>query len=1206
MFSEDRPQLILPHSQINGDQRKHIRIEHSGTVQLAGDGRSFAGRAVNISRSGMRVVAHIPDSYESVRSIIFTLPNSEQTIELPCRIVHFESTAGKGSSRSDILGLEFSFQGEAQLLLIESYIREMKKEQLDAAGDHPDLRQVPRTPCRITNVETSRNDIRIFSIDNISADGMLISFTGNLWPQEELRFDFSIPNDSKSVSLTGRVRYVIENKFQRKSIAGIRLVDSGHINEARIRNFVIACHSTYAFKNLCDHLMHGSLDEEFQIEDRCEILNILRELCIRRVALNVLTTKNMRIHELRIETLNGESGFFELKSPSSLDSSSFAERTTTYFGFLLNGGSYFFKTSLVERNPGGIVFEIPGTIYRSEKRSYQRKYIEFSSHVDLWISDGSSHSTPVGGRLIDISRTGFLCQISVPTEDRAVIRPGYTVKYQLDGSLDLGEQGEIRHLKEISSDIRTTVLLLGVEAGIKRCRFGFRKVAPSQRRDADEQQDGDQRGSRFRARSIPVRYHNSRGQGISGLINTNGLRKKTPVVIIPPAFGKKKEALSPFVTTLLYNFELREKNITVLRYDGINRPGESYNEHPTSRRGYEMLHYQVSQGLDDLQASLDFAFHNQYFEPTDVILLTFSMSSIDARKFLSSCGDNEHRVSLWISCMGVACAETTIGNILAGVDIISNHKMGIPSGLHGMLGHILDMDRIAKDLIEKKYAYMTDARRDMARIGIPVLWIYGQHDKWVGPEEVRDIMSVEADAPREVLELPAGHNLRTSDDAVFTFRLITERIYSALHDESIESLDPPKREILRLISYERERLETAETFANADYWRDYLIGNNRDSSGYDFYRNLKDFRQFLEREVQLLKIQNGNRIADMGCGTGLLLEALLEEYTLNGHGHFKLDIEAIELVPEALDRTREKCEALLLANPERENVNIRYRLTDLEPNRLIPVDHFLADPRLDLQFLRDKISGLRNTDIDRLAGIGSSELYRVLRGAALTESRADFIERIKDRELRKRVVEFNRAARFVRKDLVADDFIQGADSRGAGQGQEIDYQSLKSSALRFETLDFGDSGLDFDIPIPAESFDRIIASLLLSYLFNGEYLLSECYRALKPGGLLLVSSMKPDSDLSTIFTEYIHEVETSAKRSFQYGEMHTSLTQARSMLNEAANLFELEEDGYFHFYSADELAELFEKYGFENVTTDLSLGRPSQAVIITGTKPLIE
>lgn len=46
------------------------------------------------------------------------------------------------------------------------------------------------------------------------------------------------------------------------------------------------------------------------------------------------------------------------------------------------------------------------------------------------------------------------------------------------------------------------------------------------------------------------------------------------------------------------------------------------------------------------------------------------------------------------------------------------------------------------------------------------------------------------------------------------------------------------------------------------------------------------------------------------------------------------------------------------------------------------------------------------------------------------------------------------------------------------------------------------------------------------------------------------------------------------------------------MLNEAASLFELEEDGYFKFYSSDELVNMLKTAGFKNIKTTMSLGSP--------------
>ncbi|MBA7588405.1 hypothetical protein ES708_30461 [subsurface metagenome] len=56
------------------------------------------------------------------------------------------------------------------------------------------------------------------------------------------------------------------------------------------------------------------------------------------------------------------------------------------------------------------------------------------------------------------------------------------------------------------------------------------------------------------------------------------------------------------------------------------------------------------------------------------------------------------------------------------------------------------------------------------------------------------------------------------------------------------------------------------------------------------------------------------------------------------------------------------------------------------------------------------------------------------------------------------------------------------------------------------------------------------------------------------------------------------------------------------MLNEAAALFELEEEGYFKFYDEEELSLLLAGAGFTDIMVTHSLGNPAQAVIVTGIK----
>ena len=89
---------------------------------------------------------------------------------------------------------------------------------------------------------------------------------------------------------------------------------------------------------------------------------------------------------------------------------------------------------------------------------------------------------------------------------------------------------------------------------------------------------------------------------------------------------------------------------------------------------------------------------------------------------------------------------------------------------------------------------------------------------------------------------------------------------------------------------------------------------------------------------------------------------------------------------------------------------------------------------------------------------------------------------------------------------------------------ESDYNELSASDLTFERLNFYNCGLKLKLDFVDEYFDKIAASLLVPYLFNPQEAVNEFYRIIKPGGFLLVSSMRPDSDISLIFTNYVQEI----------------------------------------------------------------------------------
>jgi SAM-dependent methyltransferase len=154
---------------------------------------------------------------------------------------------------------------------------------------------------------------------------------------------------------------------------------------------------------------------------------------------------------------------------------------------------------------------------------------------------------------------------------------------------------------------------------------------------------------------------------------------------------------------------------------------------------------------------------------------------------------------------------------------------------------------------------------------------------------------------------------------------------------------------------------------------------------------------------------------------------------------------------------------------------------------------------------------------------------------------------------------------------------------------------------RFLLADLGSSTSHCAIPLADGSQDRVLASLLLSYVEDPSFLIQEIARIAKPGAIVVVSSLKPDADTSRIFADGAEEL--LAEGALEYlgeqadvGDIERSL---RAFLNDAARLLDLEEKGVFRFWNEEELEGLLSAAGFRRIRVRPQFGSPPQALVVS-------
>ena len=180
-----------------------------------------------------------------------------------------------------------------------------------------------------------------------------------------------------------------------------------------------------------------------------------------------------------------------------------------------------------------------------------------------------------------------------------------------------------------------------------------------------------------------------------------------------------------------------------------------------------------------------------------------------------------------------------------------------------------------------------------------------------------------------------------------------------------------------------------------------------------------------------------------------------------------------------------------------------------------------------------------------------------------------------------------RPAGVVAYDLVPQVLVQAA-RRAAEQGMPL------------ETVEW-DAALD---PVPARlgSARTVLMSLFLSCLADPQAFLRRLQERLPQGAWVVASSIRPDADLSGIYTRMIEEIGQGLVPPPEGVSSEDFLSGVREYMSSAAWLLRLADEGTFRFFEENGLRQLFASAGFsvEHVTT--AFGTPPRAVVLAARK----